>query len=226
MPKVIHDIDTYTYFKRINPSLDSGLLLDYGSNYGRFLDKSYGRFDQKLYTGIDVDNDALDEGRKLFPNATFIHYDGYNCAYNPNGQKNLRPTLTQKFSNIISYSVFTHTTEDDMLDSVAWLYDQLEPGGKIMATFCSADNTRAIVFNTINRYSTFRNFEWYDRLNVFYLSGDLINVESPKVGKMTFTLYKLKHIKNILSQYNAEFFDAPFDIQNAFQECFVITKPS
>jgi len=224
MPKVIHDIDSYTYFKRINPEIDKGLLLDYGSNYGGFLKNSQGLFDQKQYTGIDVDNGALDEGRKLFPNATFIHYNGYNCAYNPNGVKNLKPNLNQKYSNIISYSVFTHTTEDDMLDTVRWLYDHLEPGGKLMATFCSEHNIRAIMYKTKNKFYTFKKFNWFDKLNVFYVSDNLDNVESPVVGKMTFTFYKLNYLKSILSNYDVEFFNAPLGIKNTFQECFVITK--
>lgn len=222
--KVTYYLDSYTYFIRISSEINHGLLLDYGSNYGMFLDSSKGQFDQSLYTGIDIDDSALEEGRKMFSNAEFIHYNGYNCAYNPTGVKGLRPPLDKKYSNIISYSVFTHTTEDDMLDSIKWLYDQLEVDGKLIASFCSIDNIRAVKYVTRNKFETFENFNWYNTHKVFYISGDLSSVDNPIVGEMTFVLYDRDYLKSILSEYSVKFFEAPTDVLNCFQECFCITK--
>jgi len=121
--------------------------------------------------------------------------------------------------------VFTHTTEDDMLDAVKWLYSHLTPGGKLMSTFCSVDNPRAVLFATRGKLYTFKMFDWYTDRNVVYLSESLSNVDNPVVGKMLFTFYRIEHLKSILSKYDLEIFAAPLDIKNSFQECFVITKP-
>ena len=223
--KVDYYLDSYTYFSRINPDINKGLLLDYGSNYGMFLDSSKGQFDQTLYTGIDIDDSALADGKKMFVDAEFIHYNGYNCTYNPSGIKGLRPVLNKKYSSVISYSVFTHTTVDDLLDSVKWLYEQLEVGGKLMATFCTIDNSRAIKYITHDKFKSFESFEWFNTHKVFYISeDDLSSVDSPIIGKMVFTLYDLDYLKDILSQYDVEFFDDPHDVLNCFQQCFCITK--
>jgi hypothetical protein len=224
--KVDYYLDSYQYFSRLNPLINSGFLLDYGSNYGMFLDSSQGQFDQTLYTGIDIDNVALEEGRQQFPDAEFIHYDGYNCAYNPDGVKELRPRLDKKYTTIISYSVFTHTTEDDLVASVAWLYDQLETNGKLMATFCSIDNTRAVKYCTGNKFETLESFKWFDahKDSTIYLYGDPENVDKPTPGAMTFTFYNLDYLKSLLASYSIEFFGAPTDVLNCIQECFVITK--
>jgi hypothetical protein len=222
--KVDYYLDSYTYFNRINSNINNGFLLDYGSNYGMFLDSSKGQFNHTLYTGIDIDDSSLVEGRKMFPTANFIHYNGFNCTYNPTGIKGLRPILDKKFSNIISYSVFTHTTEDDMLDSVKWLYDQLEVDGKLIASFCSVDNSRAVKYVTREQYTSLESFEWFDSHKVIYLFGNMSKVDYPELNKMHFTLYDLDYLKTLLSEYNIEFFDAPTDVLNCFQECFCITK--
>jgi hypothetical protein len=77
-----------------------------------------------------VIREAIEEGRKTFPNANFIHYDRYNCSFNPEGVRELPvPDLGVEFDFILAYSVFTHTTFEEMKELVA----QLQQRGRTLA---------------------------------------------------------------------------------------------
>src|SRR6185503_2146761 len=74
------------------------------------------------YYCLDVIREAIEEGRKTFPDAHFVHYDRYNCSFNPDGVRNLPvPDLGVEFDFILAYSVFTHTTFAEMKELVAQL---------------------------------------------------------------------------------------------------------
>ena len=223
MAKINYYINTYGYFKQLNPNLNSGMLLDYGSNYGRFLDSSKGEFAQESYTGVDIDIDALDAGKLMFPRANFIYYNRFNHAYNPSGEHDVWPILPNKYSTIISYSVFTHTTQEDMIDTIRWLYNHLEDNGKLIVSYASTKNEEAIRFYTKNQFNSFETFEWGNN-NVIYVSDNFKDVSTPKLGKMYFTFYNLDYLKDLLKDYTVEFFNAPPNIKNCFQECLVVTK--
>jgi hypothetical protein len=72
----------------------------------------------------------------LFPGAHWAHYDRYNCSFNPEGIPDLPiPDFGRKFDIILAYSVFTHTTREEMKDLVAQLEAKLAPGGALAFTF-------------------------------------------------------------------------------------------
>lgn len=146
--KIGYWADTHGYFSRLNPDIDSGKILDYGSNYGTFLDSSGGRFNTNNYVGLDVDLDAIECGRLQFPGAEFIHSNYYNSMYNSSGVME-REVLPGPFQTVISYSVLTHTSIEDFYDTIEWLYHQLIPGGRLMITWLDVDEpvTRTFFYN-------------------------------------------------------------------------------
>ena len=97
---------------------------------------SKGRIRPEDYYCLDVIKDAIEEGRKQFPDAHWVHYDRYNCSFNPEGSASvLIPELGLDFDFILAYSVFTHTTRDEMHDLVGQLRTQLKPGGTLAFTY-------------------------------------------------------------------------------------------
>ncbi len=114
----------------------SKLILDFGGNRGNILQDPRCRIDPRKYYCLDVIKEAIDEGRLTFPDAHWFHYDRYNCSFNPAGVRDLPiPDLGCEFDLILAYSVFTHTTLEEMKDLVAQLEQRLAAGGTMAFTF-------------------------------------------------------------------------------------------
>jgi SAM-dependent methyltransferase len=119
-----------------HPDWSDKSVLDFGGNRGNILHDPNCEIRQPGYYCVDVIHEAIEEGRKLFPDAHWFHYDRYNCSFNPAGVRNLAiPDFATEFDIILAYSVFTHTTLEEMLDLVAQLETKLAPGGRLAFTF-------------------------------------------------------------------------------------------
>ena len=118
------------------PDWSDKLVLDFGGNRGNLLHDPSCRIRHENYYCLDVIRDAIDEGRKTFPGAHWVHYDRYNRSFNPEGVPDLPvPDLGVKFDVILAYSVFTHTTFEEMKELVGQLETRLAPGGTLAFTF-------------------------------------------------------------------------------------------
>ena len=119
-------------------------ILDFGGNAGNLLADADCSVSQARYWCIDVSPDASAEGRRRFPAAHWIHYDRYNFMFNSTGRKHkIIPATPEPFDLIIAYSVFTHTTQAEMLETVGELADRLAPGGVLAFSFIDPDYHRA-----------------------------------------------------------------------------------
>ena len=111
-------------------------VLDFGGNRGNILHDPGCKIRQQNYYCVDVIREAIEEGRKSFPEAHWYHYDRYNCSFNPDGVADLPvPDFGRSFDIILAYSVFTHTTLEEMRDLVAQLTTRLARGGTLAFTF-------------------------------------------------------------------------------------------
>lgn len=111
-------------------------ILDFGGNVGNILRDPNSTIDPERYWCLDVDQESVDQGRAAFPRSHWLFYDRYSFFFNPNGRRSLPlPELQQSFSYIVAFSVFTNTTETDMLELVADLKSKLAPGGALAFTF-------------------------------------------------------------------------------------------
>lgn len=118
------------------PDWTNKLVLDFGGNKGNLLRDPSCVIAHQNYYCLDVVSDAIEEGRRTFPDAHWIHYDRYNRSFNPEGVHELPvPDLGLRFDFILAYSVFTHTTFEEMKDLVAQLENLLAPGGALAFTF-------------------------------------------------------------------------------------------
>jgi SAM-dependent methyltransferase len=111
-------------------------VLDFGGNKGNLLLDPACTIRHANYYCLDIIRDAIEEGRKTFPQANWFHYDRYNCSFNPEGVDNLPiPDLGVEFDFILAYSVFTHTGWEETKDLVEQLRARLAPGGILAFTF-------------------------------------------------------------------------------------------
>ncbi len=128
----------FGYFDRQlhSPDWAGRKVLDFGGNEGTLLLDSNGRINASNYYCLDVIKEALEEGRNRFPEAHWIRYNRYNCSFNPEGIKGLPiPDPGVEFDFILAYSVFTHTTKEDMHSFVEQLVELLAAGGTLAFTF-------------------------------------------------------------------------------------------
>jgi 2-polyprenyl-3-methyl-5-hydroxy-6-metoxy-1,4-benzoquinol methylase len=128
----------FAYFDKQldHPDWRGKRVLDFGGNKGNLLLDASCTIRQEDYYCLDVIGEAIEEGRAAFPDAHWIHYDRYNCSFNPEGVMDLPASdLGVEFDFILAYSVFTHTTREEMNDLVAQLQTQLAPNGSLAFTF-------------------------------------------------------------------------------------------
>jgi SAM-dependent methyltransferase len=224
MPKIDYYINTYDYFCRLNNGPITDTVLDYGSNYGLFLHSSKNQFDEKNYTGIDVDLEAIEYGKSMFPKATFIHYNKHNYMYNPQGQNLLWPCLDTTFDTIISYSVITHTTVDDFINAVSWLYKHLNHNGKMFITYLDITNTFAKSFFYNKRVRDFGSCDEITTEDYVYIVDNKVAI--PNNNSMLLTFYNENYLSKILSNYNFKLIQNFSNKAECFQDCIIIKKPT
>ena len=71
------------------PDWSRKMVLDFGGNEGNLLLDHNCTIRPENYYCIDVLKEALEEGRKRFPRAHWVHYNRYNCSFNPEGIEGL-----------------------------------------------------------------------------------------------------------------------------------------
>ena len=128
----------FAYFNRQldYPDWTGKAVLDFGGNSGSLLLNPDCTIRPKDYYCVDVIREAVEEGRKRFPEAHWVHFNRYNCSFNPEGIDGLPiPDMGIKFDMILAYSVFTHTTREEMKELVEQLRALLAPGGTLAFTF-------------------------------------------------------------------------------------------
>lgn len=128
----------FAYFNEqlAEPDWHGKRVLDYGGSKGNLLLDPVCTIRQQDYYCVDVVGEAIEEGRRTFPDAHWAHYNRYNRSFNPEGVVDLPvPDFGVKFDFILAYSVFTHTTLEEMQDIVGQLEKLLAPGGRLAFTF-------------------------------------------------------------------------------------------
>jgi SAM-dependent methyltransferase len=154
----------FSYFDRLlgRPAWRRSKILDFGGNVGGFLAGAGEAVRHEDYWCLDLNPGAVEQGRRNFPRAHFVHYDRYSSQYNPDGVPNLPvPDLGLKFDIVLAFSVFTHTHRDEMLELVGQLRDTLTHGGALAFTFTDPSYDRSLSNPELPRGTDVRKMlEW------------------------------------------------------------------
>lgn len=111
-------------------------VLDFGGNIGNILRDPNSTIDQERYWCLDVVKDSIEKGKSSYPKAHWLFYNRYCFFFNPYGVPNLPlPDMDQTFDYIVAFSVFTNTTQTDMLQLVNQLVGILANNGTLAFTF-------------------------------------------------------------------------------------------
>ena len=124
------------------PDWQGQKLLDIGGNCGNFIldciEQSDG-VEPNNYYCLDVDQSALDYGKSLCSEANWQHYDAFNHMYNPDGKINLPlPYEDNTFDFVLAYSVYSHTTYEQLIHDVSEMRRVCKDTGQIAFTFVDA----------------------------------------------------------------------------------------
>ena len=128
----------FTYFSRqVGEAVWHGKkVLDFGGNIGNILRDPNLTIDHQLYWCLDVDQESIETGKQRYPEANWCFYNRYSFFFNPHGIHHLPiPDLSHKFDYILAFSVFTNTSQADMLQLVDQLERLLADGGTLVFTF-------------------------------------------------------------------------------------------
>jgi SAM-dependent methyltransferase len=128
----------FTYFSQQlgEPVWRGKNVLDFGGNIGNILRDPNSTIDEERYWCLDLDREALEQGKAAYPKAHWVFYNRYCFEFNPHGIPNLPiPDMHQTFDYIVAFSVFTNNTETDMLQLVSQLEGMLAPNGALAYTF-------------------------------------------------------------------------------------------
>jgi SAM-dependent methyltransferase len=131
-------MEQFTYFAQQVGEHDwrGKYVLDFGGNIGNMLRDPHSTIDPARYWCLDIDTEALAQGKAAYPDAQWIFYDRYCFFFNPYGVRDLPlPRLDQRFDYIVAYSVFPNTGHRDLLQLVGQLEALLAPGGALAFTF-------------------------------------------------------------------------------------------
>lgn len=197
-------------------------ILDFGGNIGKILEDPNSTIDQQRYWCVDVVKEAVEKGKTSFPKAHWVFYDRYCFSFNPYGIRDLPvPDLHQAFDYILAFSVFTNTTERDMLQLVEQLESMLAENGVLAFTFldpfhfpwpvkdprnnfqwrvdleiergnCSADDGRSLIERT-------KHADWFMLVNGndLYIETDDIRTYAPEEEKTCYVYHTEKYMKSV-----------------------------
>lgn len=149
----------FSYFDQLLecPIWKGRKVLDFGGNIGTFLVGAGNHVDHDDYWCIDLNPVVVEQGRRTYPRAHFVHYNRYSSQYNPNGVRHLPiPDCGVKFDIILAFSVFTHIDRSEMLELVGSLRSMLAPEGVLAFTFSDPHYDRSLSDPTLPSGSAVR----------------------------------------------------------------------
>jgi hypothetical protein len=236
----------FTYFSlQLKAPVWSGKnVLDFGGNIGKILEDPNSTIDHERYWCMDVVKEAIEQGRLAYPQSHWILYDRYCFSFNPHGVPYLPiPDLQQTFDYIVAFSVFTNTTETDMLQMVEQLEGMLADNGALAFTFIDPNyfsrpekdarsnfqwridlevernNVSAVDGQQLLKRT--ENAEWFILVNGhdLYIENENIRPYAPDEQKTCYVYHTEKYMKRLFPRATI----LP-PVNNEMQHCCIIRK--
>ena len=207
----------------LHPEITNGTVLDFGSGYGKFLYTSNGNFPQENYTAVDAHKESVKEGKKFFSNATFVHYNALNLAYNPTGVTDRRPMLKHRYyDTIVSYNALPVVIAiEDSLETINWLFNILRPGGKMLLTWLDVDDQILTDHYHKKRTKDYGSCDTIETDDYVYLCDNKTS-KIAKFERQFLTFFKEKYLSSLIG-YKHSFAPARPDL-GCNCRCIIIEK--
>lgn len=178
-------------------------FLDFGGNRGNLLTFDEFKILPENYTCIDVDTQAIAQGKQDHPQATFVHYNKHNSVYNNTGIADCPfPLVGRTVDYVFAFSVFTHSDFDELKTAIEWF--KTVSTKKIAISVLDINNkylTDWFYNKRIKEYGSCVDFEF--NANIMYLIDNNNIVTNQKtynvsIAKHFLTFYDLDWLSNEL----------------------------
>jgi len=227
----------FPYFDELlgHPVWKGRKILDFGGNVGTFLESAGDNVDHEDYWCIDINRAVMEQGRRLYPRAHFLHFNRYSPQYNPHGIRHQPiPQCGLKFDFVLAFSVFTHVDQTEMLELVGSLRSMLASGGVLAFTFLDPQFDRSLSNPTMRRGSNVlrnlgprRNNEALRRARWFVLLDNQIFIEP--ADALCHQTRNGKPLESFCSFFTADYMKSLFPgatvhapVQREWQHCCVL----
>src|SRR5436190_8863914 len=227
----------FPYFDELlgHPVWKGSKILDFGGNVGTFLESAGDNVDHEDYWCIDINRAVMEQGRRLYPRAHFLHFNRYSPQYNPHGIRHEPiPQCGLKFDFVLAFSVFTHVDQTEMLELVGSLRSMLASSGVLAFTFLDPQFDRSLSNPTMRRGSNVlrnlgsrRNNEVLRRARWFVLLDNQIFIEP--ADALCHQTRNGKPLESFCSFFTADYMKSLFPgatvqapVQREWQHCCVL----
>jgi len=184
--------NNYLYEYCLKKDLTNKSFLDYGCNNCNFL-KSIPDNLSFSYTGIDVQEDFINNFSTEYPNHNFVHFNKYHPSYNTTGDTELEliDAVSDTYDYIFAWNVFTHCTYEYTKECIEEMKAVLNTDGKIIFNVYSKEhllhlsnimvNRGEKLNGTITPLTTFDDFNNY----VYWVDGQTLSYDTSIEGDLS-----------------------------------------
>lgn len=197
--------NNYLYEYCLKEDLSGKSFLDYGCNNCNFLESIPDDLSFS-YTGIDVQEDFINNFSTAYPEHKFIHFNKYHPSYNSNGNKKIKleDVVPEKYDVIFAWNVFTHCTYEYTKECIAEMQTVLKDNGKIIFNLYSKEQLLTLsnvmekrgdkLNGTITPLDTFDSYDNY----VYWINGQTLSYDTPIEG----------NVSSLLTAYDIDWVDS------------------
>lgn len=187
----------FTYFDRNlgYPDWEGLRVLDFGGNAGNVLKDPNSKISHSNYVCLDVSPSAVEAGKAMFPNALWLLYNRWNAEFNSQGVRMAPIPELGVFDIILACSVFTHTYEEEMIETIKDLRQRCRT---LAFTIVTPENS--VHFFKQRGVDENRMLQKISGLEKFYyLNQDEIYSAPPSVEAADYFLYfcSFNHIRSL-----------------------------
>lgn len=205
-----HKVSTnsWLYEYALKEDLEGKSILDYGCNHGNFLNSIPDDLNFS-YTGIDVQEDFINNLTTKYSEHKFVHFNKYHPSYNSSGNAELKlnEVVSEKYDVIFAWNVFTHCTYEYTKECLEEMKLCLKDNGKIVFNLYSKEqlihltnliaerikngrstNGTVVPLNTIDSFNNY----------IYYLNGNTLYSDKTTIGNLSnlFSAYNIKWVES------------------------------
>jgi len=216
-----------------SPNWAESTILDIGGNRGNLCmdGADTSMFPLHQYTCLDVDEEAIKHGQRVYEEANWVHHNAFNNVYNVDGIDELPyPFEDSTFDIICAYSVYSHTTFKQFIHDLIEILRVCKEGGSVAITLVDIISAEWFIEKRKQDYGvsrppvTITDIQEIGPIDyVYYVDNDLLLDEIYSNNKMNYlvTVYNLKWLSDFLQKIGIDH-TIKFPTQGHVQHTLVI----